>query len=203
MRQPALRLALLIAYPMLVQLSVVYHEPRLEWLALLVLCAIPQVPALCARRPGNWLLLLFIGTVLYGLVRIGGGMYALFLPPVLATASVLAVFAASLRAGQVPLVTRLARAMSGPLGPKVLHYTLRVTQMWVLVLIALTAAEAGLALFAPLSVWSLFSNGVNYVLVGLVFLLEYLYRRHRFPEDDHPGFLDYLRMVARTKYRAA
>lgn len=197
-----LRPVLLLAYPLMVQLAVVWREPRLEWLALLVLCAIPQYQALCARRPANWLLLLVLGALLYSLVRIGGGMYALFLPPVLITASVLAVFAGSLRAGQVPLVTRIAQAMRGSLDPEVLHYTRRVTQMWVLVLLALTAAEAGLALFAPLPVWSLFSNGINYLLVGLVFLLEYLYRRHRFPDDDHPAFLDYLRLIARTGYRA-
>lgn len=202
MRPRDLRPVLLLAYPLLVQLAVVWHAPALEWLALLVLCAIPQYQALCERRPGNWLLLLFLGAVLYTLVRMGGGMYALFLPPVLITATVFAVFAGSLRAGHVALVTRIAQAINGQLKPEGLHYTRRVTQMWVLVLLALTVAEAGLALFAPLPVWSLFSNGVNYLIVALVFLLEYLYRRHRFPQDNHPRFRDYLRLVARTNYRA-
>jgi uncharacterized membrane protein len=201
MRVQDLRPLLLLAYPLLVQWAVAWHEPRLEWLALLLLCAIPQYEDLCAGRRQNWLLLLLLGVVLYALVRIGGGVYALFLPPVLITASVLAVFAGSLRAGQVPLVTRIAQTMRGALNAEVLQYTRRVTQLWVLVMLAITVAEVGLALFAPLPVWSLFSNGINYLLVGLVFLLEYLYRRRRFPEDDHPGFLDYVRRVARIPYR--
>ena len=201
MRPRDLRPVLLIAYPLLVQLAVMWHEPRLEWLALLVLCAFPQYQALCERRPGNWLLMLILGAVLYGLVHVGGGMYALFLPPVVVPACVLAVFAGSLRPGQVPLVTRVATAIRGSMTPELVHYTRRVTQMWVVVLIALTLAEAGLALFASLPVWSLFSNCVNYLLVGLVFLLEYLYRRHRFPKDEHLPFLDYMRQVARSRPR--
>jgi uncharacterized membrane protein len=84
----------------------------------------------------------------------------------------------------------------------VLVYTRRVTALWVLILAAIAVGNAALALFAPLPVWSLFSNFVNYLLVGLVFVLEYLYRRLRFPAHAHGGFLAHLRLVARTDYKA-
>ena len=83
-----------------------------------------------------------------------------------------------------------------------LVYTRRVTALWVLVLAAIAVGNAALALFAPLPVWSLFSNFVNYLLVGLVFVLEYLYRRLRFPAHVHSGFLAHLRLVARADYKA-
>lgn len=197
-----MKLALLLAYPLLVHLAVVWDAPHLEWLALVVLCAIPQYPGLRAGRPANWLLLSALAGLLYVLAGIGGGIYALFLPPVVIPAMVLALFAGSLRAEQVPLVTRVAQAVEGPLEPEMRVYTRHVTVLWTLVLAALTAAEAGLAAFAPLPVWSLFSNFVNYVLVGLVFVLEYLYRRLRFPDHNHLGFIDYMRRVVSANYRA-
>lgn len=201
---PTLMSLLLLAYPLLVHFAVVWQEPRLEWLALVLLCAIPQYRALRAGRPGNWLLLLLgMAALLYALTSVGGGMYALFLPPVVVPAMLLAVFAGSLRAGHLPLVTRVAQSISGPLEPEVRAYTRHVTELWVLVLAALCVGDAALAVFAPLPLWSLFSNFVNYLLVGLVFVLEYLYRRLRFPAHDHPGFLAYMRRVAHIDYKAA
>lgn len=193
---------LLLAYPVLVHLAVVWSAPRLEWLALVVMCAIPLYEGLRAPRPGHWLALLALSGLLHVLTRMGGGMYALFLPPVVTPAVVMAVFAGSLRAGRVPLVTRLARVGRAALEPEVLVYTRRVTALWALILAAIAVGNAALALFAPLPVWSLFSNFVNYLLVGLVFVLEYLYRRLRFPAHAHAGFLAHLRLVARTDYRA-
>lgn len=194
---------LLLAYPLLVHLAVVWSEPQLEWLALVLLCAMPQYAALRAGRPGHWLLLLAMAGLLQLLTRAGGGMHALFLPPVVVPAVLLAVFAGSLRAGQLPLVTRVAQAVRGPLEPALLAYTRQVTWLWVLVLATLTVADAALALFASPPLWSLFCNFINYVLVGLVFALEYGYRRRRFPAHAHDGFLRYMRGVARVDYKAA
>lgn len=194
--------ALLVAYPALVHLAVMWHAPRLEWLALVVMCAIPLYRGLRAARPGHWAALAGLAGVLHVLTTLGGGMYALFVPPVVTPAAVAWVFASSLRAGQVPLVTRLAQLGRGPLESRVLAYTRRVTVVWALVLGGIAVWDAALAVFAPLPVWSLVSNGLNYLLVALVFVLEYGYRRLRFPGHASGGFLAHLRVVARTNYRA-
>jgi len=194
---------LLLAYPLLVHLAVVWNAPQLEWLALVLLCAMPIYPALREGRPGHWLLLLAMAGLLQLLARAGGGIYALFLPPVVVPAVVLAVFASSLRAGQLPLVTRVAQAARGTLEPELLTYTRRVTWLWVLVLATLTVADAALAVFASPPLWSLFCNFINYGLVGLVFVLEYGYRRRHYPAHARDGFLGYLRLVARADYKAA
>lgn len=201
-RRPGLMPIMLLAYPLLVHLAVLRQAPWLEWLALVLLCAIPQVRSLRAGRPGNWLLLMALAALLYVLVRAGGGMVVLFIQPVLIPATLAAVFAGSLRRGQVPLVTRMAQMIGGPLEPEVRVYTRQVTWLWVWVLALLAATDLGLALFAAPPVWSLFSNFLSYVLVGLVFAIEYGYRRLRFPAHDHPAFVDYMRRVLRTDYRA-
>lgn len=193
---------LLLAYPVLVHLAVLWSAPRLEWLALVVMCAIPLYQGLRALRPGHWLALLAVAGLLWVLTRLGGGMYALFVPPVVTPAVVLAVFAGSLRAGRVPLATRLAQVGRDALEPEVLVYTRRVTALWALILAAIAVGNAALAVFAPLPVWSLFSNFVNYLLVGLVFVLEYVYRRLRFRAHVHSGFVAHLRRVARADYTA-
>ena len=201
-RFPVLLILLMLAYPSLVHFAVVWREPNLEWLALVVLCAIAQVNGLRALRFSSWLLLLVLATLLYALAHSGGGIYVLLLPPVVVPAMMLILFASSLCADQVPLVTRVAQAVQGgALQPEVWTYTRRVTWLWVLVLAALTIEEIGLALFAPLTIWSLFSNFLNYVFVGLVFVFEYLYRRQRFPKQYHSGLLKHLRLVARFDYR--
>ena len=55
---------LLLAYPVLVHLAVLWSAPRLEWLALVVMCAIPLYQGLRALRPGHWLSLLALAGLL-------------------------------------------------------------------------------------------------------------------------------------------
>jgi hypothetical protein len=44
--------------------------------------------------------------------------------------------------------------------------------------------------------WSWFANGLNYGLVGGFFVLEYLYRKRRFP-GRYRNFADFLQRMAR------
>jgi hypothetical protein len=48
----------------------------------------------------------------------------------------------------------------------------------------------------PVETWSLFANGLNYVIVGAFFCAEYLYRDYRFPEHRYRNVLDFLRRAA-------
>lgn len=194
-------LPLMLAYPVLVHFAVVMNEPRLTWLALVVLCAVSQYQALKTARLLNWMLFLSLAGVLYGLTNVGGGIYALYLPPILVPCVVLTPFASSLRPGQIPLVTRIAALGREALEPEVRTYTRKLTWMWAMLLAALALAALLLALFAPLRIWSLFTNFVDYLLVGLIFIGEYVFRRLRFPTHQHPGFIAYLRILARTNYK--
>jgi uncharacterized membrane protein len=191
------------AYVLLVHLAVIRQAPALQWLALVLLCAIPQYAALRAGRWRHWLLLAALAALLYGLTRLGGGLYALFLPPVVLPGMLLALFAGSLRPGRVPLVNRIAEASGGPLDAARARYCRRVTWVWVIVLAGQAAAAILLAAFAPLWLWSAVTNFANYALLGLVFVLEYVYRRLRFPRHRHQGFWAYLRTLARTRYTSA
>ena len=193
---------LIVAYPLLAHLATMRHSLWLQWAALICLVAIPLYPQLRAPSPGAWALWLAIVAGLYGLVFLGGGQYALFLPPVFLPVALGMLFGESLLRGRTPLITRVARAArGGHLPPELARYTRGVTMFWAALLFTIALTAALLALFAPLHTWSVFTNLVSYLILGAVFPLEYVLRRWRHHDIEHPGFWDYLKLVTRINYR--
>jgi hypothetical protein len=45
------------------------------------------------------------------------------------------------------------------------------------------------------------ANCGNYIVIGAAVTLEYVYRRLRFREYEHPGFAEYLQIVVRADPR--
>jgi uncharacterized membrane protein len=193
---------LALGYPLLAHLAVLTRDPRLEWLALVWLLGIAVGGALIQRRPWAWIVLVLGGAALYWPVFAGNGLYALYVPPAAIPAALFLLFAGSLRAGQVPLVTRIARHMhDGALPDELVVYTRHVTQLWCVVCAALFFSAVLLALFASPRVWSLMTNVIHYVVLGAVFVLEYTWRRVRYRHLEHSGLFQYLRRVARVRLR--
>lgn len=193
---------LALGYPLLAHLAVVTHDRRLEWLALVWLLGLAVSGALMQRRLWAWSLLLAGSGLLYWLVVEGKGLYALYIPPAVIPASLFMLFALSLRAGETPLVTRIARLMhDGPLPEDLVVYTRHVTQLWCCVCAALFLSAVLLAIFATPALWSLMTNVIHYGVLGAVFVLEYGYRRWRYRHHEHQGLFQYLRRLARTKIR--
>lgn len=193
---------LALGYPLLAHLAVVTHDRRLEWLALVLLLGLAVSGALLQRRLWAWSLVLAGSGLLYWLVVEGKGLYALYIPPAAIPAALFTMFALSLRRGEIPLVTRIARLMhDGPLPEDLVVYTRHVTQLWCSVCAALFLSAVLLAIFATPTLWSLMTNVIHYVVLGAVFVLEYGYRRWRYRHHEHQGLFQYLRRLARTKIR--
>ena len=193
----------LLAYIVLVHLSIVLDRPLLAGAALVVLGASFQVRPLKALRPLAWLALLAIALLSAWTVQQGVTLYALYLPPILLPLAMLYWWAGTLRAGRTPFVTRIATLIRGTLPPDYAAYTRSVTQLWVAVFAALALAAIGLALWAPAEIWSLFTNFLNTLFIGLVFLFEYLYRRWRFRHLAHPGFVTFIRQITKANVRGS
>jgi len=193
---------LIVLYAVLVHLSVLREAPLLQWLALVVLCLVPLHRPMLAGRLRAWLLLLLLAAGLYGLTRLGGGIYALFLPPVVLPAMLLSVFAATLRPGQIPLVTRMATlSRGGSLPAELVPYTRAVTWFWVAVLASQVLAALLLAWLAPLKLWSAYTNFGAYAVLGIAFAGEYLVRRLCYSHLPHQTIAEYLRSLVHTNYR--
>jgi uncharacterized membrane protein len=197
-----LRPLLLITYPMLAHASVVRHSPRLELAALSTLAAACLCTGLLQGRARVWLAFAAIVAALAALTQAGGGRYALYLPSLVAPLLVLVPFVESLLPGQTPLVSRIAAIVHSPLPAPLVGYTRGVTWLWVIAILLFTGIDLGLMVFADRETWSRYANGWAYVLLGSIFIGEYVWRRLRFRDLDQPRFLDYLRLVVRNPPRA-
>ena len=193
---------LALGYPLLAHLSVMLADRRLQWLALVWLLGISLSGALMQRRAWAWIAWTAAAALIWWLVVEGHGLYALFVPPAAIPAALFFLFAGSLRAGQTPLITRIATIMhDGPLPDDLVRYTRQVTMLWAAVCAALFLSAVLLAWFASPRLWSLMTNVVHYLVLGAVFLLEYAWRRIRFRHHEHLGLVQFLRRVVQVRIR--
>jgi uncharacterized membrane protein len=193
---------LTLGYPALAHLAVIFHDWRLEWAALVWLLAIALAGALRARRPWAWATLVGGALLLYWLVVSGEGRLALYVPPALIPAALFILFAQSLRPGATPLISRVASAMRGePLPAPLVGYTRHVTVLWCGVFVVMFASAVSLALWASPQLWSLMTNVVHYLVLGVIFVVEFAYRRIRYRELEPWGLFEFLRRLVRTNIR--
>lgn len=191
----------LLVYPALIHLSIAIDRPVIiacVWIAISIL------GTAMAIRKASIFPLLFFGVILaaaIGFWNRGEAVDLMYLPPVLINATLLMVFARTLLPGATPLVARVASLWRGTLDDAVASYTRWVTIAWVVFFAAMTIESAALALFAPVHVWSLFTNCLNYFMVLLFFVVEYLLRFQCLPNHEHLGFRDFCRLVLSTDLR--
>ncbi len=108
-------------------------------------------------------------------------------------ATLLWVFARSLRSGGEPIVARVARRMRGDLPQQIESYTRRVTLAWAIFFAAQLAASAFLLAARPLPVWLAFINLWNLPLLLVMGGAEYSYRLIRFRHMHHGSIVDMVR----------
>jgi uncharacterized membrane protein len=204
------------SYPPLAHLAALSGRPGLiaasiGWLLMLVL-----LPALRLRSLTAWVVLAAGLAGLYAITGSSAPLRMQFLPPILMFGFMAWVFGHTLRRGRTPLIESIIRALNGPgdiLDEDVLSYARRLTAVWTALFVVLGMVNTVLALCAqpdglllavglqpvvavPLSLWSLFANVLNYLLVAALFVVEFLYRQRRFPQQPYRGLLDFTRRVA-------
>lgn len=191
----------ILAYPVLVHLSVLLGSPALSGIALVVLYAGVTGRALARGRAAAWAGLLVAAAVSAGLVRAEAQRYALFVPPIVLPLALVAWWAPTLRAGRTPFVTAMALRLRGPISPEHAAYTRGVTVLWVAVCLLLSLAGLLTALSGDARLWSSVTNVYSPLFIALVFALEYAWRRWHLRHEPHPGFVAFLRQVAQTDTR--
>ncbi|HEX7641723.1 MAG TPA: hypothetical protein VF472_05855 [Burkholderiaceae bacterium] len=176
----ALTVVLTLLYPLVIWLGHGRVEPR--WMAcLLVALVATRLPALKISRAARWsaagAMLLIVAAVW------NNAVLPLKLYPVLVNAVLLAAFGYSL-AHPPSLIERLARLREPDLPQAAVGYTRRVTQVWCVFFVLNGAIALGTALWASEQVWSLYTSVVSYILMGLLFGIEFLCRM-RFKRLHH------------------
>ena len=192
-----LAVAVCCAYPLLNHLAAVRHEPL--WAALGV--ALVAWVLAAARLNAAGAALLAAATLALTVWPAGAfpGLL-LFVPPVIINLALCVLFTRTLHPGQEALISGFARAeRGGQLPDDLARYTRGLTAVWAGFFAAMAAVSIALAAVASLEAWSLFTNIVNYLLVAVFFIVEYLYRRLRYPHHPHATPWQMVRLMRNFK----
>ncbi len=107
------------------------------------------------------------------------------------------VFGRTLRAGREPLVALFARLVHGAIPPEVALYSRRVTLAWTIFFAAIFTVSCALYLGNFLAAWSVLANMLNPILIGTMFLAEYVVRHRVLPDWEQVGILEGIRAFSR------
>ncbi len=186
---------LIICYPVFAHLAVMTQVPMLHMLAILSLSSGILFKWLCNGQILPWGLLCLISLSVAMLSYLNMGDILIYASSMIILILLFIVFFHSLFPGHTPLVTDIGEKTRGPLTEAMRHYTRTVTIVWASLFGVMVTWSILLAWLGSPSLWSLFSNVINYILVGSVFLGEFLFRKWHFPDHDHPNFFQYIRIV--------
>lgn len=165
-----------------------HHNPIVHFLLLMLpLVFIGCWLMVSAKKKILWLsVLVLTGIFLYIIDQKDNiGLAAVYgLPHAATYTGLLWFFGRTLKAGETPLITRLATKFHGTLPDDMKVYTRRITAIWCVFFAGQVIVSGLLYCFASIDHWSLFINILNLPLLIMMFVGDYLYRIYRF--RDHP-----------------
>ncbi|WP_171013836.1 hypothetical protein [Chitinivorax sp. B] len=162
-----------VLYPFAIWLGQAHVEPRMLALLLVVILLL-RVNSSGLMAGKGWLA---AAGVLLIAVMISNSALPLKLYPVLVNVAMLAVFGWSLF-HPPSVVERLARLREPDLPAFAVAYTRRVTQVWCAFFVVNGSIAFVTALWATPQVWSLYNGLIAYLLMGVLFAVEYCIRLH-------------------------
>jgi uncharacterized membrane protein len=145
------------------------------WLCGIPLLLLAILMAWRSRQTGTRWLPAGIAAVIGSAAIISQSTLSLQLYPVLCNVFFFTIFTASLRSRQ-SVVERLARRLEPDFPAAAIPYTRRVTQAWCLFFL-LNAALSLVSISAGEIVWALYNGVIAYLLMGLMFVCEWLIRQ--------------------------
>jgi uncharacterized membrane protein len=128
------------------------------------------------------------------------------IPPAVIYLALGAWFGRTLLPGRQPLISGFASLERGQLDPELARYTRRLTAVWSAFFAVMAVLSGASAVLGDAHTWSLVTNGVNYVLMALLFFGEYAYRRvrySRYPHASLPRMIRIMLTAGRTRRPAA
>lgn len=197
----ALSLILVVSYPIAAHMSTVHVFPYAIWV-LLMLFGVQAFALILEQKAGVASVYFLITIALFWLLQYQVVQPILLAAPVLMISGLLLLFAGTLLPDKTPLITRFAMLVeSEPLAIEIARYTRKVTWLWVVVFGLLLLESVLLALLAPTWLWSLFTNGLNYLIVMLVLLIEFCWRMYFLPQTSIRSFSQFLTALIRIDWR--
>lgn len=178
-----------VLYPVAVHLAIVAHASAVAVVFLLTMTSLHLLYRLPSLRHSPWVWA-YVAVAFAGALSLAmGAVAALYLPPVVIDLVLMILFARTLRVGQTPLIERFMRLeYAGAPPPALCRYGRRLTFLWTGFFAASALIAIALAAFAPLALWSLWVNILNFGLIALLYAAQYayLYWRYRAYELHSP-----------------
>jgi uncharacterized membrane protein len=168
-QRPSLLMLALGVTPLTVMALLAAWHSRMRWLALTLLATLALTVLLYLeelRNHVNWLYFMqHAGTMILLAITFGSTLG---------------------RGDADALCSRVTRLMlPGPADPVYMRYTWKITLIWTVYFIASGVVSVGLFFYGPIAVWSYFANLLTPVIVGLMFVIEYLVRVRVLPDRAH------------------
>ena len=194
------------AYVLLTTIGIVRGMPTYSVLAVLVSATTITWPALRQHAAARWIAIL-VATLAVASILLSCADALLDALPVVINAAIAGMFGRTLRHGREPLITRFVRVAEGESrasDPRIAGYTRALTRVWAVVL-ATQALVLGAAWWsghiagttAPtLLPWlHAYARVGCHVVVGLLLVLEYVWRRWHLRHLEHIGFTTFVRRL--------
>lgn len=168
-----LAVLVVLAYPFIVFFGLQTFEPRQMVLLLLLLAACRVMGG--QAQDGMFFYWLGALALAAGFTLVLNSSAGLLFYPVLMNIAMLVFFAGSL-VRPPTVIERIARRQEGQLSDEAISYTRKVTGVWC-VFFLVNALISTMTVFADRNIWLLYNGFVSYVLMGILFVVEYLVRQ--------------------------
>lgn len=198
----AAAVALSIALHVVPQILQHVVDPAWSMLVLLIIDA--GIAALFARSRAA-LLVGIVLVVLLGAAVVSHQKVLAAVPSIALNLLLAAVFGATLRRHETPLIVRIAE-LDDPseLTPRFTRYLRALTVAWTIFFVVMALLSLLLMFYAPFEWWSLFANVLTWPLIGLMFAAEWAVRRAAFPDlPAHTPVYIIARVFAYRRHAAA
>lgn len=190
-------LLLAVVYPFVTHFSVVSQQ---TWPSLALIYVMLCLLTLEAFVKKYFLLQVLCGAALVlAIIYVDRGQALLNFYPIIIVGSLFVVFVKTLLPGETPIITLFAMAIENKLSAKKIIYTRRVTQLWSVIFLGMLIESVLLATYASQHTWSLFTNFINYLLIGSVFVAEFIFRVYHFKDEAQPGFFEFANQIRKLR----
>jgi len=199
---PLLITLFLCSYPIVVHLSI--HFTYAAWAVYYIafFFALPLPLFLLKSRRAKWLvgLSLLYSILLFWFAK-NQSENLLFVQPVIVNLLIFLLFLSTLVDGSVSLIGRITRLIKSDVPDEVMQYCRAVTWVWTCFFLFVAIVSLLLSVYSTIEHWSLFTNFVVYILIGVMFIVEYLVRRIVMKDYIDHSFVQFVRDLKKVDYR--
>jgi len=183
-----------IAYPAIIYFLISSGFP---WLSVAIVVGL--LLSKFRHRSDN---LLMIGGLLLLIVVSGyvfGPAFISKMAPLMIHLTLFSVFWGSLKT--TPLINRFARLDFPVLPPEIETYCRKLTVLWAVFFAMNVLICIALALYDDHRIWMLYNGLIVYLLIGVLVVGEYLWRRIRFSYLEIPSFWQSIRKIVKNSHK--